>query len=314
MVVPRRPLSAVLAASLLLAGSALLAPVPTHAAGHGGARPEAGPLRPAWLGVGMDDAARSGSGAPASRGVVISHVVRGSPADAAGLRAGDRLARVGGVEVRDAAQVIRLVAARAPGERLALEIERAGARRGLQATLRENPGAESIARLEHVGSAAPALDGGLPIGRAPSSLAALRGQVVLLDFWATWCGPCRLVAPQLNALQARFGAQGLRVVGVTTDPVERAATFMELAGTKYPSLADPGGLVSRAYHVSSLPTLFVIDRRGVVREVFIGFDPARDAALDALVQGLLAEPDAPSSSSSSPPRDAGALEGGADAR
>lgn len=311
MVVPRRPLRAVLAASSLLVGlCALLAPVATHAAGPRGARPEAGPLRPAWLGVGMDDGARAGAGGPVLRGVFVSHVVRGSPAEAAGLREGDRLARVGGVEVRDAGHVIQLVAARAPGERLALEVDRAGARRGLQATLRENPGPERIARLEHVGTAAPPLDGGLPIGRAPTSLAALRGQVVLLDFWATWCGPCRLVAPQLNALQARFGAQGLRVVGVTTDPVERAATFMELAGTKYPSLADPGALVSRAYHVSSLPTLFVIDRRGIVREVFVGFDPSRDAALDALVQGLLAEPDAPSPAR----RDGGADEGGAAAR
>lgn len=309
MVVQRRPRPASLAASLAapaaFLGLSLLAPMLSQAAGRG-ARPEAAPLRPAWLGVGMADPASS---AAAPRGVVISHVVRGSPAEAAGLREGDRLARVGGVEVRDAGQVIRLVAARAPGERLALEVDRAGARRPLQATLGENPGPERIVRLEHVGSAAPPLDGGLPIGRAPTSLAALRGHVVLLDFWATWCGPCRLVAPQLNALQARFGAQGLRVVGVTTDPAERAATFMELAGTRYPSLADPGAIVSRAYHVSSLPTLFVIDRRGVVREVFVGFDPARDAALDALVQGLLAEPDAPAAS-----RDAGAAEGGAEPR
>jgi peroxiredoxin len=303
MVVPRRPLRV----SVALVGlTALLAPALTQASGPGGARHEAASLRPAWLGVGMDDAARSG--APASR-VVVSHVVRGSPAEAAGLREGDRLVRVAGVEVREATEVIRLVSARAPGDLLALEVERAGARRALQATLREHPGPERVVRLEHVGSAAPPFDGALPIGRAPTSLAALRGQVVLLDFWATWCGPCRRVAPQLSALQARFGAQGLRVVGVTTDPIERAATFMELAGTKYPSLADPGGLVSRAYHVSSLPTLFVIDRRGVVRDVFVGFDPARDAALDTLVQSLLAEPDLPAPASA--PGDAGAPEAGA---
>ena len=100
-----------------------------------------------------------------------------------------------------------------------------------------------------------------------------------------------MIAPRLSALQDKLGAQGLRVVGMTSDPAEKAATYMDLTGLKYPSLSDPGSMVSRAYHVNGIPALYVIDRRGVVREVYVGFDPQRDAKLETLVQALLAEPE-----------------------
>ncbi len=255
------------------------------------------PVRPAWLGVWMEDA-------PA--GVLVSHVVRGSPAEAAGLRAGDRITRVDNAEVREAAQVIRAVASHSPRAGVGLELARAERRVVVRAELRENPGPERIMRMEHVGLAAPPLAGAQPIGQAPASLAALRGRVVVLDFWATWCGPCRLVAPRLSALQAKFGVEGLRVVGVTTDTPDRAATFSEVSGIKYPSLSDPGSIVARAYHVASIPSMFVVDRRGVVREVFVGYDPAHDAALETLVRSLLAEPGEPAVGTAAEPRAADA--------
>ncbi len=262
----------------------------------GSAAHAANPERPGWLGVWMDDALI---------GVRVSHVVRGSPAARAGLQQGDRIVSVDGVEVREAAQVIRTVTTHAALTTVPIVVVRENRRLTLRAELRENPGPENVVRMEHVGVAAPAFDGALPIGTAPKTIADLRGRVVLVDFWATWCGPCRMIAPRLSALQDKLGAQGLSVVGVTTDPAEKAATYTELSGIKYPSLSDPGSMVSRAYHVSGIPSLFVVDRRGVVREVFVGFDPARDAKLEALVQSLLAEP-GPSPETSTP--DAGPRE------
>jgi peroxiredoxin len=113
--------------------------------------------------------------------------------------------------------------------------------------------------------------------------------VVLLDFWAMWCGPCRLIQPKLSALQAKYGAQGLSVVGITTDELEQAAAFKERTQMRYPVVSDPNGETTSAYGVSGLPTLFVIDKRGVVRDVTVGYDPGREASLEALVQTLLAE-------------------------
>lgn len=265
--------------------------VPVHAAA---------PERPGWLGVWLDDAVA---------GVRVTHVVRGSPAARAGLAQGDRIVSVDGVDVREAAQVIRSVTSHGAPSTVPIVVVRDTRRMVLRAELRENPGSENVVRMEHVGVAAPAFDGAVPIGTAPRNIAALRGRVVLLDFWATWCGPCRMIAPRLSALQDKLGAQGLRVVGVTTDPAEKAATYTELSGIKYPSLSDPGSMVSRAYHVNGIPSLFVIDRSGVVREVFVGFDPARDAKLEALVLALLAEPGpspTPASAEAVSPGDAGA--------
>jgi peroxiredoxin len=133
------------------------------------------------------------------------------------------------------------------------------------------------------------------VANAPSagdqvSLSSLHGHPVLLDFWATWCGPCRLAMPRLSAMQARYGAQGLRVVGLTADPAERVADFTAKAGLKYPVEVDSHGSTSVAYGVSVLPTLYVIDKRGVVRDVATGFDPGRDAQIEALVKQLLSEP------------------------
>jgi len=239
------------------------------------------PERPGWLGVYMDDALT---------GVRVTHVVRGSPAARAGLEDGDRITTVDSVDVREAAQVIRAVTSHPASSVVPIVVVREGRRLTLRAELKENPGSEAVVRMEHVGVAAPPFDGAIPIGAAPRSLASLRGRVVLVDFWATWCGPCRMIAPRLSALQDKLGAQGLRVVGMTSDSAEKAATYMDISGLRYPSLSDPGSMVSRAYHVNGIPALYVIDRRGVVREVFVGFDPQRDAKLEALVLALLAEP------------------------
>jgi thiol-disulfide isomerase/thioredoxin len=144
--------------------------------------------------------------------------------------------------------------------------------------------------MDHVGAPAPEWTDLAPTSGFPGSMAALRGHVVVVDFWATWCGPCREVAPVLSGWQARYGAQGLNVVGITTDPATAAASFKEQLGLRYPMASDPHGATSSLYGVSALPTLFVVDRHGVVREVTVGTGPDESARLEALVQALLAEP------------------------
>jgi peroxiredoxin len=145
-------------------------------------------------------------------------------------------------------------------------------------------------RMDHVGSPAPAWEGLEPTSGFPASLAGLRGRVVVVDFWATWCGPCRELAPVLSGWQAHYAAEGLSVVGITTDPVDAAATFKERLDLRYPMASDPHAATTQSYGVSALPTLFVVDKRGVVRDVAVGADPEQEARMEALIRTLLAEP------------------------
>jgi peroxiredoxin len=234
-----------------------------------------------WLGVQMD--------AGSDIGVTVERVVRGSPAEKAGLKQGDRIVGVDGVKTTAPGQVTRAVGQHKVGDSVTVDFERRGSATTVTVVLAQRPSGDDILKMDLVGAPAPAWTRVAPLGSAPSSIAQLRGRVVLLDFWASWCGPCRMLAPRLSALKDKFGAQGLTVVGITTDEAERAAVFAERHQMRYGVVVDKDGDTSRAYGVSALPTMILVDKKGVVREVFIGYDPSGDARLEATVKSLLAE-------------------------
>lgn len=254
--------------------SGILLPTPGREA-----RAQSAGARP-WLGVALEVDAH---------GVRVGHVTRGSPAEAAGVREGDRLVRVAGVTVSQPADVVRAVAANGVGDRIQIELDRGQTTQRAQAVLAPFPSQDELVRMDLVGSPAPAWrDTQAVSGSFPASVAGMRGHVVLLDFWATWCGPCRVSIPKLEALQSRYGAQGLSVVGISTEDPADVALFAQRMSMHYAVGVDPRGATTRAYSVFSLPTLVVIDKTGKVRDVAIGYDPS--ASLDALVRTLLAEP------------------------
>lgn len=120
------------------------------------------------------------------------------------------------------------------------------------------------------------------------SLASLRGQVVLVDFWATWCGPCLVEMPVLQELYEDFEGRGVQIVAISTDVTPaRVPAFVERFGLSFPVLL--GGLsVQAAYRVTALPTLFVVDQQGVIRHVHVGYTPGAEAELIEEVELLLA--------------------------
>lgn len=232
--------------------------------------------------------------APREGGVRVTKVVPGSPAEKAGMHDGDRVVRIDGAQVGSPDDVQRTVSGHASGDVVNVTVVRAGAETTLHVALVPRPSADDQKRMEFVGRPAPAWTKVEPVKGAPKDLAALRGHVVVLDFWATWCGACRYMAPTLSAWQARYGAQGLNVIGMTTDGREDAAVFAERTNMRFGITVDETAATHRAYDISALPTLFVIDKRGIVREVVTGYDPSHEAQLDALVRTLLAEPAAAS--------------------
>ncbi len=123
-------------------------------------------------------------------------------------------------------------------------------------------------------------------------LAELRGRVVLLNFWATWCGPCRQELPALQALHDRLSARGLQVLGLSVDagdPV-RVARFLAERSLSLPTLHDPSSRVADRYAVSGFPTTILVDRRGgLVHRELSAWDWAAPSSV-AWLEQLLAEP------------------------
>jgi peroxiredoxin len=222
-------------------------------------------------------------------GVGVEHVVRGSPADKAGIRQGDRIVGLDGNKTTAPGQVTRAVGQHKVGETVTVEIERRGTPATLSVVLAVRPSGDDILKMDLVGAPAPAWTKVSALAGAPSSIAQLRGRVVLVDFWASWCGPCRALAPRLSALKDKFGAQGLTVVGITTDDAEKATVFAEKHQMRYGIVVDKDGETSRAYGVSALPTMLLVDKKGVVRDVFIGYDPTGDTRVETALKTLLAE-------------------------
>ena len=127
----------------------------------------------------------------------------------------------------------------------------------------------SIAGLE-TGSQAPEFELEAADGTIVR-LADYRGEVVLINFWATWCVPCRTEMPLLQATFESFKDQGFMVLGIDFDePADLVASFGEELGLTFPLLLDPGGKIQQQYKVRGYPTTVVLDREGRIRSYHIG--------------------------------------------
>ncbi len=117
-----------------------------------------------------------------------------------------------------------------------------------------------------------------------------RGQVVMLNFWATWCGPCRREMPQLNRIYGKYKPAGFLLLGVNVD--EDSANARGLAtklGVQFPVLFDTKQSVSRLYDLSTMPSTVIIDRDGRVRYVHLGYKDGYEDTYEKQVAELLKE-------------------------
>lgn len=123
---------------------------------------------------------------------------------------------------------------------------------------------------------------------SPFSLGSLKGNVVVLDFWASWCAPCRASFPFLDALQDKYQSRGLRVVGLTLEEDKDAIIeFLQALPVRFTIARDPSGRAGEAFGVVAMPTTFLLDRDGRVAARFEGGDKRAHEKLDAAVATLV---------------------------
>lgn len=125
--------------------------------------------------------------------------------------------------------------------------------------------------------------------------ASLKGKVVLFDFWATWCGPCKAISPMIEKLHKEFKSKGVMVVGAnvwerngskTQTDGSNAKAYAKEHGYTYPMTYANEDLATKL-KIEGIPTLILMDKTGKVREVYLGFDPKDEGKLRASIKNLL---------------------------
>ncbi|MFK7959265.1 MAG: redoxin family protein [Phycisphaerales bacterium] len=137
------------------------------------------------------------------------------------------------------------------------------------------------------GTPGPAFELLTPDGKTVS-LKSLRGRVVVLDFWATWCGPCKLAMPGLQQLQDQLGDRGLTVIGMNQRENGDPAAYMAEKKLNYTLLLDADA-AARAYGVRGMPHVVILDRKGTIRFTQVGYAPGHVRSLRLVAEGLLGE-------------------------
>lgn len=149
-------------------------------------------------------------------------------------------------------------------------------------------GPASSAGASHplIGAPAPQLDLSEVGGGARQSLAAHAGKVVIVDFWATWCEPCKQSFPAYQKLAERMSG-AVVVIGVSQDDEPSGiAAFRSETGAKFPIVWDDGKALAKSYDPPTMPTAFVIDGSGIVRFVHVGYRAGDEATLEEEVRSL----------------------------
>lgn len=157
----------------------------------------------------------------------------------------------------------------------------------------EGPGASSpsgAGREKHplLDNPAPAFEGEDLNGGGKVSLEAWKGKVVLIDFWATWCEPCKKSFPKLEELRVKYGASGFEIVAVSEDDESSGIRqFGQTHGAKFPLVWDKDKSIADKYNPPNMPSSFIVDKDGVVRHVHLGYRDGAEKEIEERLKSLL---------------------------
>jgi cytochrome c biogenesis protein CcmG, thiol:disulfide interchange protein DsbE len=129
-------------------------------------------------------------------------------------------------------------------------------------------------------------------GSGTLSLKALRGKVVLVDFWGTFCEPCKKSFPKLQDLNTKYSASGLKIVGISedeSDDKDKIPGFAGTYGAKFTLGWDEDKSIAKSYKPETMPSSFIIDKKGVVRFVHTGYHDGEEAQVEKEIKDLLGQ-------------------------
>jgi thiol-disulfide isomerase/thioredoxin len=136
----------------------------------------------------------------------------------------------------------------------------------------------------------PAPDFAITHDQLPDTLAALKGKVVYLDFWASWCKPCRKSFPWMNQMHQKYAAQGLQIIAINLDTEKALAkVFLENVPADIPIIYDPEGNIASDYQLVGMPSSYVIDKKGNIRFSHKGFFTSSKPLYEQELVSLLKE-------------------------
>lgn len=273
--------SAVAAAAAVWAPSAALAQEEVPAETGFPAQAE----KPGWLGVSLENTDALPDGAVQAR---VKIVFRDSPADKAGMKTGDVVTAIDGHAItKGIKELVAHVKSHAEGSSARFDVQRGGSAERFEVVLAEVLDRKSLTDHQWKGQKLPDGLGLRDVNTdAPIELTKLRGEVLVLDIWATWCGPCRASMPHMEELQKKYADRGLRVVGISNEERDVVKRFTDNRGLAFKTLAyDPEQSIGGTLYVGSYPTYMIVDTEGTIREIYRGSASASE--LDAVVEGLL---------------------------
>ncbi len=259
--------AALLGLALTALSTALLAPQATSIARA------ANPQEP-WVGF---IAAQAVSVGDAYQPIIITQVLRESPASRAKLQVGDVVVRAGEQRLRTRADLRSVLRGLKPGDQLPLTLKRDDTTLTATLTLAAQPTQRELIDTQLMGRPAPPiLYADLQAG-ANVKLEALRGKPVVLEFWATWCMPCRATTQALIQLKRERG-DAVHILALSSEPGERQRAHLADHPTPYLQGQDLNAQAHRDYFVNALPMIVVLDERLIVRKVLVGLNHPSDIA------------------------------------